>query len=50
MDISGNKNNRREAGYKYGIKGKELWKGKGWMPYFWGEEVIGGTGTLMDPT
>ena len=33
-----------KLGYKYGIKGKELWKGKGWMPYFWGEEVIGGTG------
>ena len=33
-----------KLGYKYGIKGKELWKGKGWMPYFWGEEVVGGTG------
>ena len=33
-----------KLGYKYSIKGKELWKGKGWMPYFWGEEVVGGTG------
>jgi hypothetical protein len=33
-----------KLGYKYGIKGKELWKGAGWMPYFWGEEVIGGSG------
>ena len=32
-----------KLGYKYGIKGKELWKGAGWMPFFWGEEVVGGT-------
>ena len=38
-----------KLGYKYGIKGKELWKGKGWMPYFWGEEVIGGTGPECGP-
>ena len=31
-----------KLGYKYGIKGKELWKGAGWMPLFWGEEVVGG--------
>ena len=33
-----------KLGYEYGIKGKELWKGAGWMPYFWGNEVVGGTG------
>ena len=33
-----------KLGYNYGIKGRELWKGAGWMPYFWGDEVIGGTG------
>lgn len=33
-----------KLGYEYGIKGKELWKGSGWMPYFWGNEVVGGTG------
>ena len=33
-----------KLGYKYGIKGKELWKGKGTKPYYWGEEVEGGTG------
>ena len=33
-----------KLGYKYGIAGKELWKGKGWMPYFWGEPVVGGSG------
>ncbi len=31
-----------KLGYEYGIKGKELWKGAGWMPFFWGEEVVGG--------
>jgi hypothetical protein len=24
--------------------GKHLWKGAGWMPFFWGNEVIGGSG------
>jgi len=33
-----------KLGYEYGIKGKELWKGSGWMPYFWGNEVVGGIG------
>ena len=28
-----------KLGYKYGIKGKELWKGKGWMPIF-GEKKL----------
>lgn len=32
-----------KLGYEYGIKGKELWKGAGWMPYFWGKEVEGGS-------
>jgi hypothetical protein len=33
-----------KLGYEYGIKGKELWKGNGWMPYFWGKDVVGGSG------
>ena len=32
-----------KLGYNYGIKGKNLWKGAGWMPYFWGEDVVGGS-------
>lgn len=33
-----------KLGYDYGIKGKNLWKGAGWMPFFWGKDVSGGSG------
>lgn len=33
-----------KLGYDYGIMGKHLWKGAGWMPFFWGNDVVGGAG------
>ena len=36
-------------GYKYGIMGKDRWKGQAFMPVDFGEEVVGGSGPEGGP-